>query len=148
MQLHNSNSSQFHSPSHSHSRAQSQSQSHHSFPGSTHAPTVGHARSYSIQSSLGVGFDGQQLGHVQDSLANNNDDMKAVGSAGTGNGAAAGIATGLSAAAGVGLGIALSPTNVPSVEVSSFMNLYMLIYFCVLRRDVRRNCYYPPVMEP
>ena len=72
-------------------------------------------------------------------------DIKAAGSAGMGDGAAAGAAVDISSAAGVGLGIALSPINAPSV-VSSLMNyVHIYIYFSVLRRDLL-VCYY--LMQP
>ena len=112
---------------HSHSRTQSQSQS---LPGTTPTSTVGHVHSYSMQSSLGspgAGFGTQQSGYLQESPVNINDDMKAVGPVGMGNGTAVGVAAGMSAAAGVGLGIALSPS-----EVSSFMNIctYICLHLC------------------
>jgi hypothetical protein len=102
-QLHHSNSL-----TRSYSRTQGQSLS---LPGTTPATSVGHVHFSSMQS--------QQSGHLQDSLVNINDDMKAAGPGGMESGTA-----GMSAAAGVGvgLGIALPPMNAPS-EVSSFMNM-------------------------
>lgn len=131
MQLHHSNSltqSQLQPRSYSHSRAQSQSQSHHSFPGTPPPAAVGHGHSYSMQSSFGstgfgAGYNGQQpASQLQESLLNNNDGLRPGGSADMNNGAGVGADAALSAAAGIGLGIALSPTDAPSVEVSSFMN--------------------------
>jgi hypothetical protein len=125
-QLHHSNSL-----THSHSRTQSQSQS---LPGTAPATSVGHAHSYSMQSSFGspgAGYGSQQSGHLRDSPVNNNDDMKAAGPVGMGSGTAAGVAAGISAAAGVGLGIGLSPMNGPS-EVSSFMSMCTFMYLLLL----------------
>lgn len=112
---------------HSHSRAQSQTQSHYSFPGTAPANTIGHAHSYSMQSSIGspvteVVHAGQRSVQLHDSPVNV-DDMRTAGPVGMGNGTTVGIAAGMSAAAGVGLGIALMPMDAPSVEVSSFMNI-------------------------
>ena len=96
------------------SRTQSQSLS---LPGTTLATTIGHVHWNSF-GPPGAEHDGQQLGHLQSSPVNINDNMKATGSAGMEDGAA-------TAAAGVGLGVALSPIN---SEVSSFTNLYTYIY--------------------
>ena len=110
---------------HSHSRTQSQSVS---LPG---AATIGHTHSYSMQSSFGspgTGHGGQQSSDLEDSPVDNNHNVKTWSPVGIGSSATVGVAAGMSTAAGVGLGIALSPMNVPSPEVSSFMNICAYIY--------------------
>ena len=90
-------------------------------PGTTPATTIGHVHWNSF-GSPGAELDGHQSGHLQNSPVNINDDIKAAGSAGMEDGAAA---------AGVGRGIALSPINAPS-EVSSYIYLYIYIFTSVV----------------